>query len=39
MWTVVIVRRRQAAARAEMRVVDRLMERDRIKLVQIRLFS
>jgi signal transduction histidine kinase/ligand-binding sensor domain-containing protein len=30
MWTVVIVRSRQAAARAEMRMGDRLMERDRI---------
>ena len=30
MWTVVIVRSRQAAARAEQRMGDRLMERDRI---------
>jgi signal transduction histidine kinase len=30
MWTVVVVRSRQAAALAEMRMGDRLMERDRI---------
>ena len=30
MWTVVMVRSRQAAARAEMRMGERLMERDRI---------
>jgi signal transduction histidine kinase len=30
LWTVVVVRSRQAAARAELRMGDRLMERDRI---------